>query len=261
MGERGQVTIFVIIALVIVGFAVVYFLILSVQNQSQSPLGGGNGFSEISVEQNLRGELAPKVFQYTQEILAKGGYVAQTNVSLVTRRENQTIAFLCYTSASYFPCKNVEPLLFQRIQQELSLALQPHVVQAVTNLETAFESQGFTTETNYHNFSITLAPRQIRITLFAEIIGTRKDEAIRVVNPTIVFPTALYDLAGLAQEISSQEAEFCSFSTQGYSLLYPQFDVRVLKRGDGVEIYDLAYLPTKEKMQFAVRSCVINPLV
>ena len=60
-------------------------------------------------------------------------------------------------------------------------------------------------------------------------------------------------------EIASQEAKYCNFENVGYGIIYPEFRVDVFPMSTGSKIYTILYKKSGEKMNIAIRSCVIPP--
>lgn len=67
----------------------------------------------------------------------------------------------------------------------------------------------------------------------------------------------LYNLAIVASEIVRQEAEFCYFSNDGFSLIYPEFDIRREVLQEGTKLYTIKHVPNDMSLVIAVRGCVI----
>jgi len=57
----------------------------------------------------------------------------------------------------------------------------------------------------------------------------------------------------------SQEARFCNFEQQGFTLLYPEFEIDKFRTGEGSIIYTVQHKKTGEVFKFAVIGCVIPP--
>ena len=104
-------------------------------------------------------------------------------------------------------------------------------------------------------------PRKIIIKINANMTLTKTEESLRYENFTIITASKFYDLAILAQEIVSQESSFCYFELLGFMLLYPEFDIDRLRTSDSTIIYTLKHEDSKEKFRFAIRGCVIPPVV
>ena len=88
---------------------------------------------------------------------------------------------------------------------------------------------------------------------------TKADETSTYNNFKIIFPTRLYDISVVVQEITGQEARFCNFEQQGFTLFYPEFDIDKFRTGDGDTIYTISHKKTNEAFRFAIRGCVIPP--
>jgi len=78
-----------------------------------------------------------------------------------------------------------------------------------------------------------------------------KDFEINIIHP-------IYDLAEIANEIASQEAEFCNFNTDGFNSNYPKFKTRKEMIED-TKIYIVSKRDSNVDFTFAIRGCVMPP--
>ena len=65
-----------------------------------------------------------------------------------------------------------------------------------------------------------------------------------------------YDLAKLVQEITSQEAKYCSFEYLGFMQFHPEYNIKKFITSDSIIIYRVKAKETNEQFKFAVRGCV-----
>ena len=150
-------------------------------------------------------------------------------------------------------------MLIQHLKEEVKDNIDTKVRNCFNQFKTNLEKAGYSVDTIYRNFSVQLVPEKIIIDIDAEITTTRNEQTSSQKDFVIIFPSRIYELSVVVQEITSQEARFCNFEQLGYMILYPQFNIDKFRTGDGDTIYDVEDRKTKEKFKFAIRGCVMPP--
>ncbi len=97
------------------------------------------------------------------------------------------------------------------------------------------------------------------IKIDSEITYSQGDQTATLDGFDIVFLTRLYDLAIVAQEITTQEANYCNFDHTGFGLLYPEYKIDLIKTSNLNKVYTVQDKKTEEEFKFAIRGCVIPP--
>ncbi len=256
MEKRAQVTMFIIIAVIIVGAILLFLLFRSgiVPN-----IGGGaetnpKSFLEFALEENIRDTLALVSHQ--------GGYVSnKLNKTFKFEAEPAAIdiSYLCYNQNYYYPCVNQEPMLIQHLKSEIHDEIETEVRAAFDDLANSLDKQGYAVDARYRRFGVELMPKSVVIKIDAELTTTKSGEVVKKQDFEIVTPSRFYDIAIVVQEIVAQEGRFCNFEQTGFMLLYPEFEIDKFRTGDSTTIYTVTHRESKEWFRFAVRSCVIPP--
>ena len=104
--RRGQVTIFVILAIVIIAVVVVIFAFPQVNIFSSSVNPGAY----------LKSCIEPEINKIKDTLSVQGGYSSPTNYAMY---KDLKLQYLCYTSEWYKTCVMQDPLLKQSIEREI----------------------------------------------------------------------------------------------------------------------------------------------
>lgn len=117
--KRGQVTIFIIIAILVVAIGlIVYFFFprakTTISTQEDSP---------ISYFQNC---ISDKIESTTETVSLQGGSF-DVNFSNSYLYQGHYIKYLCYTKDNFKPCVNQEPFLEEHIESEILKEIQSEV--------------------------------------------------------------------------------------------------------------------------------------
>jgi len=180
-----------------------------------------------------------KTFKFNEEAVAKD------------------ISYLCYNQNYYQPCITQEPMLKKHLEDEIKNYISSKVKNCFSKLSNDLSSQGFVVDAKYTDFKIDLLPKRIIVDINAKLILTKSGETSIQQNFKVIIPSRFYELVDIAQEITKQQAKYCSFNKLGYMLLYPEYSINDFMTGDSTIIYTLEHRKTKERFRFAIRGCVI----
>ena len=255
--KRGQVTIFVIAAIIIVALILMFLFLKTTPKPdiTEKPEVNINNYLEICLDEKMR--------ETINLILSQGGYV-EPKFAFDFKFENEPvkkISYLCYIENYYLPCINQEPVLLNKINNEIRKNIEEDVWGCFDSFTRDLSNQGYTVTVNSvgRKFNISLVPNRIVIDIYNDLTLTRQNETTRHKEFKTTFTTNLYDLAVVAQEIVSQESVYCNFNALGFMIYYRDFDIDKYRTGDSKIIYTIKHKNTNEKFRFAVRTCVIPP--
>lgn len=253
--RRGQVTIFIIIGIILIGSTGLVILWKS------GILPNFSGSKEINPNLFISMCLEEKVKDTLEIISLQGGYI-ENKLNKTFQFDNEIardISYLCYNQNYYLPCINQEPMLIQHLKKEIKNKIAEDVENCFDELKLSLEKQRYEVESEYNGFEIDLAQKKIIINIDGKMIISKSGETSINKNFDFIIPSRFYDLAIVVQEIVSQEARFCNFEYLGFMLAYPNFEIDRFKTGDSTIIYTIQHRDSLEKFRFAVRGCVIPP--
>jgi len=256
--KKAQLTIFVIVAVLIVAIALFYFFVIKNKSIIKQEILFKN--PEAYIEKCARDAAS----NATNLLYDTGGYLNPKNFILY---DNKKVVYLCYTRTYYTPCIVQEPLYIQHLQDEIDSYTTPRVKACFQYLKQEYEKRGYeVTMDDNPDVIITLKPNKVDINIKMdinnELVIKKGDEVKRYEEFKTAFNSPIYNLANLAIEIFSQEAKYCHFSVLGYSLFYPDTKITVNTVGTGLQrgrVYTITDKYTNKKLYFAVRSCEIPP--
>lgn len=243
MTKRGQVTVFVIIAVIIVGAVLIYFAFP--RTRAILPIA-----SLPNPNSYLTDCLAPQVTSSIKLLTAQGG--DRTPTSYASYQGNK-IQYLCYTSENYKPCIVQQPLLVQHIESELKNSVQAQANQCMSDLKSLYENRGYQfSSTNAINVSI--EPGTVRVE-YVEPVTISKDTTQTFRRAGYTQSSNIYDLLMTATSIVQFESALGNSETSLYIQYYPDLTIQKMKRQDDT-IYILGNVASKESFTFATRSLI-----
>ena len=248
VGKRGQVTIFIIIGVLIVSVIGAY---LAFREGIIPSIGGG---ADINPNAYLEACMEEKIQETIDILSTQGGYIENPLHKLY---DDKKISYLCYNRNYYLTCINQEPMLIKHLIEEIETYTKDDMDTCIEDLKESLEKQNYDVEATYDGFNVSIAPKKMIFEINAELKLTKTGETSGQKGFKVIKLTRFYDLAVLAQEIVSQEAEFCEFQQLGYMLLHSGVRIQREVLVDGTTIYFLQDRKTKEEFWFAVRSCAL----
>ncbi|MEM2605366.1 MAG: hypothetical protein QXI41_02320 [Candidatus Pacearchaeota archaeon] len=252
--KRGQVMLFIIVALVIVALAIFFFFIRkpgkSKPSEALSP--------EAYLQDCINLELEPAV----EKLASQGGYLELGNCIFY---RNVCRHYLCYTTMPYKACVNQEPLLKEKIESILKEKLQQEnvVKNCINNFAKAAKKDGYEVSTCQEHglepsFSVILEKGRISFPVNCTIT-LKKVQEIKFENFDLNLRWPLYEFVVLAKEIINEEITNTDFDPVAYMLRHYWVEIEKFRTSDDSKIYTLRDRNSKKEFVFAVRNYVLSP--
>jgi len=249
MHKRGQISIFVIIAIIIVAVVAVIFIVqpggISLAQQG-----------EVNPIASLKGCIEPEVQSAINLIAPQGGFA---NPQGFKQYQDVRIKYLCYTSEFYKTCTVQVPFVKNSFENELKSILDPKIETCVSNLEQEYEDRGFEVTKGTVESEIDIAPSNINVNFIVPLTVRKGDDVSQFDEFNVRIDSQMYELLNVAQSILDFEAELGDTDTSLFNQFYPSLKMKKVKLGDGTTIYILTNVVTSEAFTFASRSLAWPP--
>jgi len=249
--KKGQLTIWAIIALLFVIGIVIYFLlpktILSTKNEFADPKGFIDSCTGDFVQEAIT------------KMLPQGGYLSPKNYKLY---EDKKVAYLCYINSSYSSCINQEPEYIQHLQNEINSYIQPKIKECFLLLKQDLKKRNYEVEERELETSVSLETNKVKVNIIKYLKLSNKEKVQEFNEFSSISRNPLYNLAIIAQDIASQEADFCNFKYLDYMLLHKEISIEKNAVGGGEtesKIYIIEDKASSKKLYIAIKSCTIPP--
>lgn len=242
--SRSQVTIFVIIALLIIGIIAIIFL-PQIKNVFV-PTTPNDLIPKECMEKAVKETLA--------EVMKHGG---KLKPQLYFNYNNITIDYLCYTQEWYKGCLMQNPFLKQSIEKEVNANIQTKMLKCISDMETSLKNKGYEVRvTGTKKTTIELVPKKIIINPDIAMVITKGEENYNFPSSRFQIETksGSYELIMIVTSVLAFEAGYGDSIPELYMYAYPNLRVQKTKQEDGTKIYLLSDRDTGEYIQFATRS-------
>lgn len=246
--NKAQVTIFVILALIMVVAIIILFLLIN--RPSFEIVNAEN--PQAYIESCTRDAVEEAV-----DILSEQGGDITPIGSTIYKSKN--ITYLCYNANYYEPCINQRPLLIEHIENEIKDYIWDSVDNCFNSLAEELEKKNYEVSIGEIELTTKLQTNQIVVDINRDFTMTKNDKTQEFNSFKMNLINGLYGLSKIAAEIVNQEARFCNFDILGFMIIYPEYDVDKFRTGDSDIIYTLRERRSGDKFMFAVRSCTLPP--
>ena len=236
MEKKGQVTVFIIIGIIIVAAVLVFFL--WAQPTYFSGLGRGLSF-EGCVEDSVESAI--------EELELKAGFI---NPEFTYAYNGEELTYLCYTNAYYETCSVQVPFLKNVFDEQMEVLIRDEVDACYGASVSDLKGRGYDVVAGAVEYDVVIEPGAVRVEIDAPTtVGTTR---IARFNVRVNAPT--YEMVMIATSILQFETRYGDSDTSSMMLLYPDYIIDKIKRGDGTTVYILEHKDLGNKFQFASRS-------
>jgi len=250
-GKRGQLTIFIILALVIVA-ALLIFLYF----RSKVPGAEITPESFENPQQYIAECAEDAAKQAINTMLPQGGLIQPKNYVTYSRTR---IELLCYTNRFYESCMNQYPLYIKHLEDEIKNEIEPKIEECFIKLKNEYEKKSLSPYVSSSmKVDVSVIDKKVNIDISRELSYTDKESTKSFKEFKSSFNSPLHRMARVAMEMISQEAQFCSAEHMGYMILYNDIKIEKIITSDQVKIYIITDKLTDKKLNIAIRGCVIG---
>jgi hypothetical protein len=243
-GKKAQITIFVILAIIVV--ALIAFLFVPQIRRAIIPAAPEEMIPKACVEQAARNSL--------NTTMIHGGKV---NPELYFMYNNEPVDYLCYTNTWYQMCTMQNPFLLQSVESETAKDSQPEIEKCINEMITRLQNRGYNVKiSGAKRAEINLIPGKIVVS-FNMTMTIEKGEEKQSFSSSrfqTEFKSNAYEIIMVASSIQNWEARLGEAIPETYMGYYPNLKVEKKKQDDGTKIYIITDRDTLEVLQFATRS-------
>jgi hypothetical protein len=254
-GKKAQLTIFIIIAILIV--AVVLFIFLFWPKLKSTFVEPENPYAymETCIEDHLE--------EVISIVMSQGGIYEVSEGAYFFYRGDY-IRFLCHTSSYYELCYRQVAFLKDSIENEIEENIKNEVEQCFDRMKEYYEREGYAVSVEENGeFEFKILPNEMSINLGRNLVLTKGEDVKDYRNFALERPSKFYEIIEVSNNILLWEEEVGESVPEAYMYNYPYIDIeRRLKDNedyDDVKIYTLTHTETQEQFKFASRSLAYPP--
>lgn len=238
--KRGQVTIFIILAIIIVVTIIVFFSYSKLDFLTSSQKGL---YIESCIEKELQNSIS--------ELALSAG---QIKPMFTTMYVDENISVICYTGEYNKPCVVQDPFLKQTFEDSLKKIMKSKIESCYETGIEELKSRGYDVVSGKLNYNININPdKTISVNLTAPTsISSDSDTTARVEKFEITIASNLYEVISVANSILQFETYYGDAEASSFMLYYPDLKIEKIRRDEGMKIYVIT--DGEIKYRFASRS-------
>lgn len=250
--KKGQVTIFIIIALLIVAIGVLIYMFYpkifpGVETEAKSP----SVFIQECMEEKIQDTV-------TTISLQGGDYVVDENSGNIYKAKDEEeiryVRYLCYTNEDFSSCINQEPFLTEHIESEILETINPEIESCFASLVKSYENKGYDVNLKNGTVKVQITPNSVLTDFNRTLSIVKGDESKRYENFGVDLDSSIYDLLEIAKNIIIWEMYVGDSLPESYMEENLNIKVEKKRKEGDVKIYIITDRNTEEAFRFAVRS-------
>ncbi len=243
--NKGQLTIFIIVAILIIAIVALFFAIPKLRTavgieKPESP----EKFIQTCLEDTIK--------ENVEIISSQGGSLEPEFYYLY---QDNKLQYLCYSNEYYKPCVVQIPFLRDHIENEIKGSIEEDVDFCFNSLKENYKDSNV----KKGEIKVEILPQRILTTINNEFIFTKGDQTERRENFRVVLNNNLYELVAIAQNIVDREISLGDANCDNYMDLYQELKCEKPKKTTEGTVYVLTNKNTGEIFQFASRSIILGP--
>ncbi len=246
--KKAQVTIFIIIAIVIVIFAVLVYLLYPTISTTL-------GYSAKSPSQQIQECIQPTITDSINQVSSHGGSI---NPEFVYNYQGEKLEYLCYTNENYKTCIMQKPMLLESTQNEIRKNILNVSNTCFDDLEKTYQRQGYQVNLKRGTTTVEIVPNKV-IVSYNNTLTITKTDTQSYKDFKVTVNNNLYQLINIAISILGFETRYGDSETTAYMNYYHNIKVEKKKQSEGTKVYIITDRDSQNKFQFATRSVAWPP--
>mgnify|MGYP001574177548 CR=1 FL=1 len=257
--KKGQITIFVIIALIIVVAIALFFALKQV---SISPGGGGIFGGPLSGQQTQTyiEDCAKKATsEILPEMYLKAGFI---NPSPFFIYDGEKIGYLCYTPFKNQLCINKHPVLNKEVEKVITDYITPKIQKCFSDIKEQLRDSDFR-DSPAIDINVFVEDKKIAVKIKKDIAYTFNDNSVQLSIFNTEVDSAFFDFIKLSSQIIDEELdcdcekESCNADITRLNKNNREFEItKPVYTSEGIEIYNIKEILTQNEFKFAVANCI-----
>lgn len=236
-GKKGQVTIFIILAILIISVVLIFFIYIAPRYQTSQ---GTKPVLDSCIESAMN----EKIIQLSKN-------AGQINPEFTYQYMGENITYVCYSAEYHAPCIVQDPMIKQTFQENLAKLIKPEIESCYENSLENLRARGYDVISGDIRISTEINPGKVNFNINAPTTITREtSQNLAPIKVEVSSP--IYEILMIATSIIQFETYYGDSETSQFNYYYPEFVVTKMKRGDETKVYSI----TKDqiKFNFATRS-------
>lgn len=248
LNKRGQVTIFIIVAILVVAVIVFSFLYSDKLGFTNSPAQNPESY--------IRNCIMDSIKQSEDLLLKSNGYPQITSDNYILYNKEK-IPYLCTVSEFYSSCIPQEPAFFNYIKKLMENKVAMDAENCLRGTKKDLESRGFDVREDPGQINLTIEKDLIIAKLSKSIYASRDEDSVEISDVEVSYGTNFYDIIKLEQTIINYESTLCEFNAMNWMKYDSSIIISTTRTSDQTKVYTLKDRLTPKQIKFAIKTCTL----
>ncbi len=237
-GKRGQITIFIILAILIVASLLIYFLWIQPAMTNQT--------GKLKLDNCISDALETEI----PDLAENAGLL---NPKFTYQYMGQNITYVCYTDEYYQPCIVQEPFLLNTFETSLEKSMRQRVQACYDGAIEQLRAEGYEVKSGEIKTQVLIQPTLVEVNIEAPTTIT-KESSQQFRQIKVTQNSQLYEILMIATSLLQYETAYGDTDTTSSMFFYPDIIIDKMKRSDGTTVYTVESKTEEIKFKFASRS-------
>ena len=242
--KRGQVTIFIVVAIIIAALILFSYFYLYPKYVSQAD-------KRPILDRCIQDEIQKQIVS-----LSLDAGMPDSKFRYMYLDEN--ISFICYTNEYYKPCVVQQPFLKEAFEKSLAKNMQPVIQQCYDRAISDLVARGNEVISGDIKTNLTIDPNGVSVLINAPTSVSSGEASVSFSKIRVNLASNIYTILMVANSLLQFESTYGDSDTSSFMYYYPDLNVQKIRRDDSVKIYIIT--DKKDiKYKFASRSYAWPP--
>lgn len=245
--KSGQVTLFVILAIVLV-VAIILFFSLKPVILAPSLTEDPEGYIEKCISDSVKN---------SEDSLIKNNLNLNQDFDNFVLFRSEKVPYFCTVSEFYLPCTPQRSALLSENQKIIETRALRDVADCFKNLKENYQNKGYSVSEGNLILNISLLENEIQVEVKKNFVATKGENSFSFPELGFNVNSILYKLIKTAQTIVNYESTICEFNEINWMRAMPDPAITRFSISDQTKVYSLADRQTEKQIKFAIKTCVL----
>lgn len=245
--RRSQVTIFVIIAIILVAIIAGAFILY---NKNYYPTKIAEN-PQVYIAECIKSSL-----ENTEKLILDSNLYPNMEDNYFVYK-SEKVKYLCKASSFYFPCINQEPMIIGKVKKDIENYVRPEAEKCLSDLKQIFIKKGYKINESIAVFEVKILPGKIIFEVNKKMIISKNEEVRIFENFNSEINSPLYTFLETLRSIINYESATCEFNDLNWMLVFPKVKIDKFMAGESTKVYTLTDRNTNKKINFAIKDCAL----
>lgn len=248
MNKRAQVTLYILIAIVLVSAIVGIALFKDKIFSTINPINDPKNYLSSCVLDSIKNS--------EKSIFSSNGFQEKGFTNFVLYRQEK-VPYLCISSEFYKSCTPQEPMFLEKQRRIIENKAAVDLKSCMKALKSDLNKKGYFVKETSTKVLVSLIKDNIIASVETDLAATKDGVSMMFNELETVYSSKLFNVLKLEQTIVNYESTLCEFSIMNWMSNDPEILIKRDSLSDQTKIYTLQERVSENKIKFAIKTCTL----